>query len=249
MLRHLVPSLCVPFALAVMLGAQEGHQAPAKPLDPKTLPSSTVTLAPGLEYADPLTVKAPHDLLRDCPVRPADGVAKGLVHAVVEIPTGTCEKWEVKLDGVMRWDIKDGKPRHVHYLGYPCNYGIVPRAILGKEIGGDGDPLDILVLGPALPRGTVVAVQVIGTIKLIDGGETDDKLIAVVPGSPLASAHSVAELDTQFPGIAAILRTWFENYKGAGKLQCQGFGDVATAMALVAASEKSFAAAEAKGVK
>ena len=75
------------------------------------------------------------------------------MHGIVEIPAGACEKWEVKLDGVMRWDMKDGKPRHVKYLGYPCNYGMVPRTMLGKELGGDGDPLDVLMLGPAVPRG------------------------------------------------------------------------------------------------
>jgi inorganic pyrophosphatase len=97
---------------------------------------------PGLSFADNLTLRSPRNFLRDYPSRAADG----LVNAVVEIPAGECEKWEVKSDGVMRWDMKDDKPRTVKYLGYPCNYGMVPRTKLGKELGGDGDPLDMLVL-------------------------------------------------------------------------------------------------------
>ncbi|MBK8096485.1 MAG: inorganic diphosphatase [Planctomycetes bacterium] len=224
------------FALPAL--AQEA-KAVAPTQDPA--PVSTVPLAPGLSFADSMTIRSPIDFLRGPPIRPAEG----LVSAVVEIPTGATEKWEVKLDGVMRWDIKNGKPRFVQYLGYPANYGIVPRALLGRDQGGDGDPLDILVLGPSLPRGTVIAVKVLGTIRLIENGEKDDKLIAVTPDSPLADADSVGELDEKYPGITSILQTWFEGYKGPGALTCKGFGGRDEAAALIQASEKSFATAEA----
>lgn len=232
-----VPLSFVCLALLVHLPAQER-------LDPAQWPPSRVPLAAGLAYADNLTVRAPQNFLRDHPAR-GDG---GLVTAVVEIPAGSTEKWEVKPeDGVMRWDVEGGRPRHVQYLGYPCNYGMVPRTCLGKELGGDGDPLDVLVLGPALPRGSVVAVKLLGAIRLIDKGEQDDKLIAVTVDSPLAKAGSVAQLDELFPGITAILRTWFENYKGKGKLQCQGFLDAAAADRLLEAACASFARQAAGG--
>jgi inorganic pyrophosphatase len=205
-------------------------------VDPSAFPRSTVPLAEGLSFEDNLTLRAPVDFLRGHPAR----AENGLVNAVVEIPAGACEKWEVKLDGKMRWDMKDEKPRHVKYLGYPCNYGIVPNALLGKELGGDGDPLDMLVLGPALPRGTVLPVQVLGLIRLVDGGKKDDKLIAVPPGSPLAAATDLAQLDEQFPGITGILETWFRNYKGRDALQCSGFGDRADAEALLVQAIESF---------
>jgi inorganic pyrophosphatase len=117
--------------------------------------------------------------------------------------------------------------------------------LLGKELGGDGDPLDMLVLGPALPRGTVLPVRVLGLIHLIDAGDKDDKLIAVPQDSPLAKASSVTQLDELYPGITTILKSWFENYKGKGALQCSGFADKADADALIAAASKSFDDAEA----
>jgi len=239
MLRSIVATLC----LALLPLVQD-----KKPVDPASFPKSTVALADGLSFADNLTIRAPKNFLRDYPSR----VEGGLVHAVVEIPAGACEKWEVKQDGLMHWDMKDGKPRHVKYLGYPCNYGMVPRTVLGKELGGDGDPLDMLVLGPALPRGTVLPVQVIGLIHLIDAGDKDDKLIAVQKDSPLAKATTLAQLDELYPGITSILETWFENYKGKDALQCQGFGDKDEAAALLSAAMESFTRAEAaanKGAK
>ncbi|NOT30034.1 MAG: inorganic diphosphatase [Planctomycetes bacterium] len=208
---------------------------------PAAFPRSSVALAEGLSFADNLTIRSPRNFLRDYPSE----VEGGFVNAVVEIPAGACEKWEVKSDGVMRWDMKDAQPRHVKYLGYPCNYGMVPRTRLGKELGGDGDPLDMLVLGPALPRGTLVPVRVLGAIRLQDRGEKDDKLIAVTVESPLAKATTLAELDEHYPGIRSILQTWFENYKGKGTLTCQGFADRAEAAALLTAAAESFAKGEA----
>ena len=225
--------------LILRLTAAALLSAPFLTQDPNA-PKSTVPLASGVTFADPLTLRAPHDFLRGFPAKVSEHVA----NAVVEIPCGTNEKWEVKQDGVMRWDLKNGAPRVVEYLGYPVNYGIVPRAVLGKEIGGDGDPPDVLVLGPAMARGTVAPVVVIGLIHLVDGGETDDKLLAVVEDGPLGKIDSLGDLDREKPGITAILKTWFENYKGPGKLTCSGFGSRGDALELLTKCEASFAAAE-----
>jgi inorganic pyrophosphatase len=129
----------------------------------------------------PLLAEDRH-LVRDFPPR----TDAGLVNVVVEIPAGTNAKWEVvKESGRLEWEQRGGRPRVFDYLAYPGNYGMVPRTLLPKELGGDGDPLDVIVLGPALERGSVVAVRLIGILELLDGGEQDDKLIAVLPGAPL----------------------------------------------------------------
>jgi inorganic pyrophosphatase len=118
--------------------------------------------------------------------------------------------------------------------------------VLGKEIGGDGDPLDVLVLGPALPRGTVAPVKVIGLIHLVDGGETDDKVLAVQETGPLGKIDSLVDLEREKPGVTEILKTWFENYKGKGKLTCSGFGSRGDALELLTKCEASFAHNEKK---
>lgn len=180
----------------------------------------------------------------DFPARAEDG----LVHVVVEIPAGTDAKWEVtKPDGELSWQMKDGQPRVVQYLGYPGNYGMIPQTLLPKEQGGDGDPLDVLVLGPAQPRGSVVPVRVIGVLELLDGGEQDDKLLGVAAGTPLGDVTSLAELDANFPGVSAIARTWFENYKGRDsqgrpRMVAQGFGDAARAAEILDAAVEAYRA-------
>ena len=131
-----------------------------------------------------------------------------------------------KVDGsVINWEFKNGQPRIVHYLGYPSNYGTIPNTALPKSLGGDGDPLDVLVLGSAMVQGSVAQVRLIGGLKMLDGGEQDDKLIAVpvTEQSPFKNVHSIKQLQQQYPGVLTIIDTWFSNYKGAGaKVDIQG---------------------------
>jgi inorganic pyrophosphatase len=140
----------------------------------------------------------------------------GSVRAIVEIPSGTSAKWEVSKDDpkAVYWELKNNKPRVINYLAYPANYGSIPGTALPKELGGDGDPLDVIVLGQAVPRGEVVDTRVIGVLKMLDGGEQDDKLIAVLAkNSPFSHIKSMAQLDTEFAGVSQIINLWFANYK------------------------------------
>ena len=163
------------------------------------------------------------------------------VQVIVEIPTGTTQKWEVdKSDGKLHWEIKDGKPRIIQYLGYPGNYGMVPRTLLPYESGGDGDPLDVLVLGPPVERGTVVKSKLIGILNLLDGGEQDDKLIAVMEGTPFYSVESVGDLKKKFPRVLLIIETWFESYKGPGKLKSSGYSERDEAKSILTQAIKAY---------
>jgi inorganic pyrophosphatase len=199
------------------------------------------TLAPGARLLDEQTVEGERNFLAGYEPRTADG----RVRAVVEIPAGRLDKWEVEPDGLLHWDVENGKPRVVRYLGYPVNYGMVPRTVLAKERGGDGDPLDILVLGPSAPRGAVLETRVIGMILLDDRGERDDKLLAIAPATPFEDLDDLAELEQNFPGVTRILETWFLNYKGPGKLRARGFAGRVEALATLDQAIADYAAAHA----
>jgi inorganic pyrophosphatase len=160
--------------------------------------------------------------------------AAGGVNVVVEIPAGSTQKWEVdKSDGSLRWELEKGEPRVIRYLGYPGNYGMIPRTLLPKARGGDGDPLDVLVLGPALPRGAVVKARVVGVLKLLDGGERDDKLIAVSTTGAFSEVRDLDSLRASFAGVTEIVELWFANYKGPGRTESKGYGDVSAALEIL----------------
>ena len=145
-------------------------------------------------------------------------------NAVIEIPSGTNEKWETSKDGkYIELEFKNGKPRIINYLSYPFNYGFIPRTLLSNEKGGDGDPLDIIIYGQRnLTRGTVVSVKVIGMLLVKDQGETDNKVISVLKGSRFENVKSLDGLKKKYPGILDITNIWFNNYKGI-KIDIDGY--------------------------
>ena len=118
-----------------------------------------------------------------------------VVNAYIEIvPTDTV-KYEIdKATGHLRVD------RPQKYSNYcPTLYGFVPRTYCGQGIGdfcaqasgrtgivGDEDPLDICILTEkVIIHGDIlVKARPIGGLRLIDQGQADDKIIAVLLDDP-----------------------------------------------------------------
>ena len=80
----------------------------------------------------------------------------GTLNMVVEIPAGTNHKYEYDYGAKeFRIETINGNERVVDFLPYPGNYGFIPHTL-----SGDGDPVDVLVVGrtPVMP-GAVMAVR------------------------------------------------------------------------------------------
>ena len=119
--------------------------------------------------------------------------APEIVTVYVEIvPTDTVKYELDKESGILKVD----RPQRFSNV-CPALYGFVPQTHCGarngeltglrtgrKDVVGDGDPLDICVISEkALPRGDVLLqARPIGGLRMIDGGEADDKIIAVLEG-------------------------------------------------------------------
>ncbi len=135
-----------------------------------------------------------------------------VLRAVIEIPAGTVEKRQYDIaSNSFPIDLRRGKPRRIAFLPYPANYGFIPGTRMDKAQGGDGDAVDVFVLCGSVPSGTVMEVEVIGVIELLDAGERDDKLVAL----PLDPALRTVEADDihELPAAARdILVTWLLNY-------------------------------------
>jgi len=56
----------------------------------------------------------------------------------------------------------------------------------------------------------------------------------------LAAAGDIAELDRMFPGVTIILRTWFTNYKGPGRVEIEGIDDAAAAQRILEGAVAAF---------
>ena len=138
------------------------------------------------------------------------------INVVVEIPAGTLEKWKVTKDGSqIKQQIDSNKIRTIDYLAYPFNYGFIPQTILPVKDGGDGDQLDIIIIGPNVKRGSVLKVKPIGTIVALDNNEIDPKVISLaVNNLEISRSNSIDDLKKRYIGLFEIITIWIENYKG-----------------------------------
>ncbi|MEL6613316.1 MAG: inorganic diphosphatase [Bacteroidota bacterium] len=97
-------------------------------------------------------------------------------NAVIEVPKGGTVKYELdKRTGLIRVD-------RVLYSAvyYPANYGFIPRTL-----GGDGDPLDVLVLmSESVDPLSVLRARVIGALPMVDDAGDDEKILAVCADDP-----------------------------------------------------------------
>jgi inorganic pyrophosphatase len=108
------------------------------------------------------------------------------LNAYIELTPYDLVKYEIDKDsGYLRLD----RPQRTSAQP-PSLYGFVPRTYSGKRVArlmpgaekGDGDPLDICVLCERPVNRTEILVEgrIVGGLPMLDGGEADDKLIAVL---------------------------------------------------------------------
>ena len=160
----------------------------------------------------------------DLPLLSAVASATPLYTFVVEIPAETTAKMEVQkshwYNPIMQDTNKDGSARYYTY-GVPFfNYGLLPQtwedpSVCGASGAcGDNDPLDVMEVGTgALAMGSVVPVKVLGSLELIDEGETDHKIIALRADDPdFARVSDMASLEATKPGITARLVDWLNRF-------------------------------------
>lgn len=114
------------------------------------------------------------------------------VEVLVEVPRGSFVKREAG-QGI----------DYVSPVPCPFNYGCVEALP-----GADGDPVDVVLLGPARPLGARVRARVWGRVRFLDDGVEDDKWIAG-PEAP-GSLRGVAA----FFQVYAVARRWMNRARG-----------------------------------
>lgn len=158
----------------------------------------------------------------------ADNTGK-VFNMVVEIPRWTNAKMEINTKSCLNpiiQDTKKGKLRFVPnvfpHKGYIWNYGALPQTwenpeLLDEHTGckGDNDPLDVLEIGyKVAKRGDILKVKVLGTVALIDEGETDWKILVINVEDPIApEVNDIKDIEKHFPGLLKATVEWLKIYK------------------------------------
>ncbi|MFW6010307.1 MAG: inorganic pyrophosphatase [Gemmatimonadota bacterium] len=140
-----------------------------------------------------------------------------LVSMYVEICPSDPVKYEIdKETGYLRVD----RPQRTS-SNPPTLYGFIPRTYCGPRVRylmegaerGDGDPLDICVVSerPIQRAEVILTARVVGGIPMLDGGEADDKIVAVLKQDAIwGNLDELAELPE---ALVERLRHYFLTYK------------------------------------
>lgn len=144
------------------------------------------------------------NLWKEIPTGPS---APEVVYAVIEIPKGSRNKYEYDKDKeAFALDRVLYSPFH-----YPAEYGIIP-----KTLWDDGDPMDILVVieQPTFP-GCIIETRVIGVMRMIDGDESDDKILGVPVDDPkFKDIKDVSDMPKAFLDEIAHFFTEYKKLEG-----------------------------------
>ncbi len=134
-----------------------------------------------------------------------------IVEAIIEIPMGTKNKYEIdkktnkiKLDRVLYTT-----------MSYPAEYGYID-----KTLSLDGDPLDILILSTEKTfPGCVVDARIVGYLDVIDNGDKDQKVIAVVSKDPrFDHIQNISDIPES---TLTIIKDFFQTYKTLQKIKVE----------------------------
>lgn len=131
-----------------------------------------------------------------------------IINVIVEVSAGSINKYEIITEsGQLKLD-------RVGYssLSYPFTYGAIPQT---WDL--DNDPLDVEIVNVSEPLvpGSVVEARIIGAMKFVDGGEVDDKIIAVLADDKRVDhIKTVEDLGEYFKKET---KYYWENYKALKK--------------------------------
>jgi inorganic pyrophosphatase len=124
-------------------------------------------------------------------------------NTIIEIPKGSNNKYEIdKATGLIALD-----RANFNASGYPFDYGFVPQTLWD-----DGDALDVVLLTTyPLTVGILATVRPVGLMDMEDGGQPDQKIIAV----PVHDKRweDVQNLDDLNQHTLREIQHFFETYK------------------------------------
>lgn len=153
---------------------------------------------------------------------PIGNEAPEIVNAFIEMTPTDTVKYEIDKDSGF---LKVDRPQKFSNI-VPALYGFIPKTYCAEEVAefcmeksgkegivGDGDPLDICVLTERnIASGYIMVPAVpIGGLRMIDGGEADDKIIAILKGDEVY--HNWRSLDECPDSLIDRLRHYFLTYK------------------------------------
>jgi len=164
----------------------------------------------------------------DIPLFNIDDPSNTTYNMIVEIPRFSQAKFEINREYLLNPIVQDHEDNHLRYIpnvfpwhGHICNYGAFPQTWENPfhedewtGLKGDKDPIDVCEVGrKALETGTVLPVKVLGILALLQGGETDWKVIVMnEEEANKEGIETLEDLTVEYPDLLDTVRKFFKVY-------------------------------------
>ncbi len=164
----------------------------------------------------------------------AEGEDENVINSLVEINAGTINKYEfITETGTLQLD-------RVGYssLAYPFSYGAIPCTW-----DEDDDMLDTVIVNVTeqFVPGSLVKLRVIGVIKFVDGGEVDDKIVAVVHDDKRQDhVTDIDQLGEYWKKETQHYLEYYKHLKKPGTCEVGGFYGVEEALKTIRECEERY---------
>tara|TARA_B110000014_G_scaffold253582_1_gene233158 strand:- start:1093 stop:1611 length:519 start_codon:yes stop_codon:yes gene_type:complete len=153
-------------------------------------------------------------------------------NVIIEVPQGSNNKYEYNVE----YDIFQLDRVLYSSVHYPGCYGFIPQTL-----GGDGDPLDAVVLtGEPVITGTVLSARPVGYLKMTDDKGQDEKILAVPVNDPrFNERHKLADMRKH---VLLEIEHFFRIYKDLEKkyVDIDTWYDVEDTKKLIAQSHENY---------
>lgn len=150
-----------------------------------------------------------------------------IINGIIEINAGSINKYELITES---WQIKLDRVGYSS-LAYPTAYGLIPQTW-----DQDHDMLDVMIVNvtePLVPW-CIAELRIIGIMKFEDGGERDDKIIAVLSDDKrMNHITSYKDLGEHREKLTVHYREHYKDLKKPGTCKPLGFFDTDEAMHIV----------------
>jgi inorganic pyrophosphatase len=172
---------------------------------------------------------------------PAGSDVPNEINVIIEIPKDAEPvKYEVeKVSGAIFVDRILSTP-----MRYPCNYGYVPGTL-----GGDGDPLDAVVILPMpLSGGSVIRCHPVGMLQMSDEAGSDEKLVVIPSPRVFPGYAHINDMKGVSPHWLERIGHFFEHYKDLEKgkwVKVEGWAGADEAKAVIVEGVERYQASKA----
>ncbi len=158
------------------------------------------------------------------------------IQAVIEMPTGTNQVLAFNVHTKKIEPVSaEIKKSNIPFLPMLGNYGFIASSLKKPKADSSRNALEVLVISASLPIGTLLNIQPIGVLEIMEQDVLKSRIVAIPSDTTLQVMPIVdfKDLLIRYDVAKRMIEDWFLTYQGTSKTQLVGWQDEKKAIELI----------------